>query len=152
MHRLLAKLAIAGAAASLLSASPTVAQILPPSGKAQHVEMVKGPELEFAREDLAVIRRTSTNPGGDDEHLAVIHYGTNPKDLDQTAKSPLRLDRGHAETIFRVRVDGVRPQTTYYYWVTSMGADGVSDGVQSPVSQFTTPAPGERIVADPQAK
>ena len=150
MHRLLAKLAIAGAAASLLSASPTVAQILPPSGKAQHVEMVKGPELEFAREDLAVIRRTSTNPGGDDEHLAVIHYGTNPKDLDQTAKSPLRLDRGHAETIFRVRVDGVRPQTTYYYWVTSMGADGVSDGVQSPVSQFTTPAPGEQIVAHPQ--
>jgi Purple acid Phosphatase, N-terminal domain len=99
---------------------------------------------------LAVIRRTSTNPGGDDEHLAVIHYGTNPKDLDQTAKSPLRLDRGHAETIFRVRVDGVRPQTTYYYWVTSMGADGASDGVQSPVSQFTTPAPGEQIVAHPQ--
>jgi hypothetical protein len=60
---------------------------------------------------LAIIRWTSTNPGGDDEHLAVIHYGTDPKDLGQTAKSPIRLNRGHAETIFRVRVDGVTPQT-----------------------------------------
>ncbi len=90
MHRLLVKLAIAGAAASLPSASPTVAQILPPSSKAEHVEIIKGPEFEFAREDLAIVGWTSTNPGGDDEHLAVIHYGTDPKDLDQTAKSPLR--------------------------------------------------------------
>ncbi len=152
MYRVLAKLAIAGAAGSLLSASPTVAQVLPPISKAERVEIIKGPELEFGREDLAIIRWTSTNPGGDDQHFAVIHYGTDPKDLNQTAKSPMRLNRGHPETIFRVRVDDVRPQTTYYYWVTSMGADGVSDGVQSPVSQFTTPAPGERIVADPQAK
>jgi chitodextrinase len=52
--------------------------------------------------------------------------------------------------MFRVRVDGLTPQTTYYYTVTSTGADGVSDGVQSPVSQFTIPAAGEQIVADPQ--
>jgi len=152
MYRLLAKLAIAGAAGSLLSASPTIAQLLPPSSKAKRVEIIKGPELEFAREDLAIIRWTSTNPGGDDEHFAVIHYGTGPKDLDQTAKSHIRLNRGHAETIFRVRVDGVAPQTTYYYWVTSMGADGVSDGVQSPLGQFTTPAPAEQIVTYPQPK
>jgi len=152
MYRVLAKLAIAGAAGSLLSPSPTVAQVLPPISKAGHVEFIKGPELEFAREDLAIIRWTSTNPGGDDQHFAVIHYGTDPKDLNQTAKSPMRLNRGHPETIFRVRVDGMRPQTTYYYWVTSMGADGVSDGVQSAVSQFTTPAPGEQIVAYPQAE
>jgi len=150
MHRLLVKLAIAGAVGSLLSASPTAAQILPPTGKAERVEIIKGPELEFAREDLAIIRWTSTNPGGDDDHFAVIHYGTDPKDLDQTAKSHIRLNRGHAETIFRVRVDGVTPHTTYYYWVTSVGADGVSDGVQSSVSRFTTPAPGEQIVAYPQ--
>ena len=150
MYRLLVKLAIVGAAGSLLSASPTAAQILPPTGKAERVEIIKGPELEFAREDLAIIRWTSTNPGGDDEHFAVIHYGTDSKDLDQTAQSPIRINRGHAETIFRVRVDGVAPQTTYYYWVTSMGADGVSDGVQSPVSQFTTPASGQQTTAYPQ--
>jgi hypothetical protein len=152
MNRLLAKLAIAGAAGSLLSTSPTVGQILPPASKAEHVEIIKGPELEFAREDLAIVRWTSTNPGGQDEHLAVIHYGTDPKDLSQTAESHIRLNRGHAETMFRVRVDDLTPQTTYYYWVTSMGADGESDGVESPINQFTTPAPGERIVAYPQPK
>jgi phosphodiesterase/alkaline phosphatase D-like protein len=152
MNRLLAKLAIAGAASSLLSASSTVAQILPPASKAAHVEIIKGPEVESTREDLAIIRWTSTNPGGDDEHFAVINYGTDPRDLNQTAKSHIRLNRTHAETMFRVRVDGLTPQTTYYYWVTSMGADGVSDPVQSPVSQFTTPAPGEQIVLYPQPK
>jgi hypothetical protein len=143
MNRLLAKLAIAGTAGSLLSVGPTAAQILPPASKAEHVEIIKGPELEFAREDLAIVRWISTNPGGDDEHFAVIHYGTDPKDLSQTAKSHIRLNRGHGETMFRVRVDDLSPQTTYYYTVTSMGADGESDGVQSPVRQFTTPAPGE---------
>jgi phosphodiesterase/alkaline phosphatase D-like protein len=152
MNGLLTKLAIAGAASCLLSASPTVAQILPMVSKAEHVEIIKGPELEFAREDLAIIRWTSTNPGGDDEHFAVMHYGTDPKDLSLTAKSHIRLNRTHAETMFRVRVDGLTPQTTYYYMVTSMGADDKSDGVQSPVNQFTTPAPGEQIVAYPQPK
>ena len=152
MKRLLAKLAIASVAGSLLLASPTSAQLLPPANKAARVEIIKGPELEFAREDLAIVRWTSTNPGGDDEHFAVIHFGTDPKDLSQTAKSHIRLNRTHAETIFRVRVDGLTPQTTYYYWVTSEGADGVTDPVQSAVSQFTTPAAGEQIVAFPQPK
>jgi hypothetical protein len=150
MYRVLVILAIIGAAGSLLSSSPTAAQILPPTGKAERGEIIKGPELEFAREDLAIIRWTGINPGGDDEHFAVIHYGTDSKDLDQTAKSPIRLNHAHAETIFRVRVDGLKPQSTYYYWVTSTGADGVSDGVQSPVSQFTTPASGQQTTAYPQ--
>jgi Purple acid Phosphatase, N-terminal domain len=63
--------------------------------------------------------------------------------LSQTAKSPIRLNRTHAETIFRVRIDGLKPQTTYYYKVTSMGSGGQSDGVESSVNQFTTPAPGQ---------
>ncbi len=85
---------------------------------------------------MAIIRWTSTNPGGDDEHFAVMRYGPDPKDLSQTAKSHIRLNRAHAETIFRVLVDGLAAQTTYYDMVTSMGADGESDGVQSPLSQL----------------
>jgi hypothetical protein len=49
-------------------------------------------------------------------------------------------------------MDDLKPQTTYYYKVTSEGADGESDGVESPVAEFTTPAPGERIIAYPQPK
>jgi phosphodiesterase/alkaline phosphatase D-like protein len=45
-----------------------------------------------------------------------------------------------------VRIEGLKPRTTYYYRVTSEESNGRSDGVQSTVKKFTTPAPGERIV------
>jgi hypothetical protein len=44
---------------------------------------------------------------------------------------------------------GLKPQTTYYYKVTSTESNGKSDGVESPVNQFTTAGPGEQIVAYP---
>src|SRR6516165_11953438 len=152
MIRLLGKLAVAAVVGSVLFARPSLAQILPPPNRAEYVAIINGPELEFARDDLAIIRWTTTNPGGDDDHFAVIYFGTDPKNLSRTARSHIRLNRGHAETIFRVRVDGLTPQTTYYYAVTSMGGNGQSDGVQSPVNQFTTAAPGEQIRAYPQPK
>ena len=152
MNRLLVKLAITAAVGSLFSSNPIVAQNPPPAPKAAHVEITKGPELEIARDDLAIIRWTTNNPGGDDDHLAVVHYGTDPKELSQTAKNNIRLNQGHPETIFRARLYPLQPKTTYYYTVTSMGADGKSDGVDSPVNQFTTPAPGEIINNYPQPK
>jgi hypothetical protein len=152
MNRLLGKLAITAAAGGLLFSSPVVAQILPPQKRAEHVEITKAPELESAVSDMAIVRWTTTNPRGDDEHYGVVHYGTDPEDLSETAKGRIRLNRKHPETIFRVRMVDLKPQTTYYYKASSMGADGESDGVESPVSKFTTPATGERIVAYPQPK
>ena len=151
MHRKLLTLAIMATVGSLLSCSPTVpiTQIPPPGKKAERVDIIKGPALEGAREDFAIIRWTTNNPGGTDVHYAVVHYGTDPKDLSQTAKSPIRINRGHAETTFRVRMPGLKPQTTYHYKVTSTESNGKSDGVESPVNQFTTPGPGERIVNYP---
>jgi PhoPQ-activated pathogenicity-related protein len=145
-------LAITAAVGSLFSASPIVAQNPPPAPKAAHVEITKAPELEIALDTLAIIRWTTNNPGGDDDHYAVVHYGTDPKELNQTAKNSIRLNRTHPETIFRARLNHLKPETTYYYTVTSMGADGQSDGVESPVNKFTTPAAGERIVNYPQPK
>jgi len=69
--------------------------------------------------------------------------------LSQTAKNHIRLNQSHPETIFRVRMDGLKPSTTYYYKVTSMGYDGVSDGVESSVNHFTTAAPGQVTSAFP---
>ena len=57
-------------------------------------------------------------------HYGVVHYGTDPGDLSQTAKSPIRLNPGHSVTVFRVRMDGLKPETTYYYTVDSMEACG----------------------------
>jgi len=149
MHRLLLKLAITAVVASLLSSTPTVAQILPPAKKAERVEITQGPALELATDHLTIIRWTTNNPGGSDVHFGVVYYGTDPQDLSQMAKSPISVNRGHPETRFRVRVVGLKPQTTYYYKVTSTESNGKSDGVESPVTQFTTPNPGERIVAYP---
>jgi hypothetical protein len=50
------------------------------------------------------------------------------------------INRNHSYTVFRVRVDGLKPGITYYYTVDSMGGDGTRDGVESTVYQFTTPA------------
>jgi len=152
VNRLLLKLAITAAAGSLLFSNPIIAQILPPQKRAEHVAITKEPELEIAYDDTVIIRWTSTNPRGDDEHYGVVHYGTDPEDLSQTAKGHIRLNRAHPETIFRVRMVDLKPQTTYYYKVSSMGADGESDGVEGPVSKFTTPATGEVINNYPQPK
>ena len=149
MTRHFAKLAIVAVVGGILSSSPAVAPILPPAKQAEHVKIIKGPALEIALDSLAIVRWTSTNPGGDDDHFAIAHFGTDPSDLSQTAKSHIRLNRAHPETIFRVRIPGLKPQTTYYYWVTSMGGDGKSDGVKSAVNRFTTPGAGQRIVANP---
>jgi hypothetical protein len=46
-------------------------------------------------------------------------------------------------------MEGLKPRTTYYYRVSSEESNGKSDGVESTVNQFTTPGPGERIVAFP---
>jgi phosphodiesterase/alkaline phosphatase D-like protein len=83
-------------------------------------------------------------------HYGVVQYGTNAQDLNQTAKSSIRLNQGHPQTIFRVRVEGLKPGTTYYYRVTSEGSDGRSDGVKSTVTQFTTPRQGEWIINQPK--
>jgi hypothetical protein len=150
MSRLFAKLAIVVIVGNVLSSRPTAAQILPPAKPTAHVKIIQGPTLELAHDDLAIVRWTTTNPGGDDEHFAIAHYGTDPSNLNQTAKSHIRLNRAHPETMFRVRISGLKPQTTYYYWVTSMGGNGTNDGVKSAVNKFTTPAPGKRIIAYPQ--
>jgi len=49
------------------------------------------------------------------------------------------LNPDHSSTVFRVRLDNLKPQTTYYYTVDSMRANGKSDGVKSSVNHFTTP-------------
>ena len=146
MSRLRVKLAIAAAAGTLLFSNAITAQVspysakeLPPAATAAHVRITQAPELESAKDNSAIIRWTSNNPGGSDEHFGVVHYGTDPKELSQTAKSPIRLNRNHSYTVFRVRVNGLTPRTTYYYTVDSMQGDGRSDGLKSTVKHFSTP-------------
>jgi phosphodiesterase/alkaline phosphatase D-like protein len=123
---------------SLLSSPLTAAQAPPPAKQAKRVHITKGPALESARDNTAIITWTSNNPGGTDEHFGLVHYGTDPKNLSETAKSHIRLNRAHSYTVFRVRVDGLKSKTTYYYKVDSVYARNASDGVTSPIKTFVT--------------
>jgi hypothetical protein len=147
MNRLHARLA--AAAGSLLFSNLIAAQvgpyapktIPPPAPAATHVRITQGPELEsaYAGDHSAIITWTSNNPGGSDEHFGVVHYGTNPQQLNQTAKSHIRLNQSHSTTVFRVLVPDLQSKSTYYYTVDSMQATGKSDGVKSPVRHFSMP-------------
>jgi phosphodiesterase/alkaline phosphatase D-like protein len=141
MNRVLLTSALMVFSGSLLLSNPTSAQFIPSVKKAAHVRIVQGPELESARENTTIITWTSNNPGGSPEHLAVVHYGTDPKNLAQTAKSHIRLNQDHKYTVFRVRIEDLPSKTTYYYKVDSMDAkaNARSDGVISPIKKFTTP-------------
>ena len=115
-------------AASAIAAAPThnVAQI------------TAGPELESTNESMTIIRWTTKHPGGSDLHYGIVHYGTDAKNLSELAKSPNRRNPSRPDMIFRVRIAGLKPQTTYYYTVESTSATGVNDGVSSPIRTFKT--------------
>jgi phosphodiesterase/alkaline phosphatase D-like protein len=134
-HRRLLLLAVMTTAGVALSQ----AQILAPAKRAARVHITEGPSLESVRDNQAIITWTSNNPGGTDEHFGVVHYGIDPEHLTETAKSHIRLNQNHPDTVFRVRVDGLKPQTTYYYTVDSMQATGQSDGVKSKLAHFANP-------------
>jgi phosphodiesterase/alkaline phosphatase D-like protein len=144
MNRFLGKMGIAAAAVVLYSNLNAVQlgayapKELPPAKRTARVHITRGPELESATSNSVIIRWTSNNPGGADEHFGVVSYGTNPKNLSEMAKSHIRLNRNHSYTVFRVRVDGLKPRTTYYYTVDSIGGDGADDGVKSAINNFTT--------------
>jgi hypothetical protein len=124
--------------------------ILPSAPPAPRIQITDGPAPESIKDNFAIIRWTSNNPGGSDEHFGIVHYGTDAEHLDMTAKSHIRLNQNHPTTVFRVRMDGLRPRTTYYYKVDSMQGNGKSDEVKSPLNHFATLDSGERIESSPE--
>ena len=126
-------------ALSLMAMGGTaLAQESPTTPRADHVQIIQGPEVPLVGGYLTVIRWTVNNPGGVPVHYGIVHYGTNPKDLKQTAKNPIRLNPTHSETVFRVNLYDLPPKTTYYYTVESMDSSGKSDEVRSSIKTFTT--------------
>lgn len=105
------------------------------------------PIVESVTDSAAFIRWTTHNPRGTILHYAIVRYGKDPDHLDLTAKSPTRINPGHSEMVFRVRMDNLKPKTTYYYKVCSRQADGISDPAKSAVNQFTT-RPTNRMSAE----
>jgi len=140
MNTLQFKVAIGITIIGLLSSNPMRAQVSPTTPKAPSGRIIQGPGIETSKPFLTIIRWTTDNPGGSSEHYGVVHYGGDPKNLREIAKSPIRLNPDHASTVFRVRLDNLKPGTTYYYTVGSMEANGADDGTTSAVQKFTTPS------------
>jgi hypothetical protein len=115
-----------------------LAQESPITPRAERVRISDGPEVPLVGGYLTVIRWTVNNPGGLPVHYGVVHYGTDPKNLSQTAKNPIRLNPYHLLTVFRVNLYDLPPKTTFYYTVESIDSSGKSDGVTSPIKTFTT--------------
>ena len=138
MYRQLMILVLIVMLGGLLYSTPVAAQVSPTTKRAANVRITKGPEIERADSYLTIIRWESNNPGGSPEHFGIVRYGTDPKNLSQTAKNPIRLNPHHPTTVFRVRMEGLKPGTTYYYTVDSMEANGKRAGLKSTVKRFTT--------------
>lgn len=135
MRRLILAVALVAAFACLTLLHLPDARVIAAMPVAQ---ITAGPELESSNGSMAIIRWTTTNPEGTDLHYGIVHYGTDATNLSQIAKSPNRRNASNPDMIFRVRIAGLDPQTTYYYTVESVGATGASDGVSSPVRTFKT--------------
>jgi len=118
-----------------------LAQESPITPRAERVQISEGPEVPLEAGYLTVIRWKVNNPGGLPVHYGLVHYGTDPKNLSQTAKNPIRLNPHHSSTVFRVNLYDLPPKTTYYYTVESMDSSGKSDGVTSKIKTFTTKSP-----------
>jgi len=106
--------------------------------KAARMQIIKGPALESATDNSAIIRWT-TNTGSSLIEHSVVHYGTDPKKLNRRAESPNRWNQNLHYMIHRVSVMDLTPRTTYYYTVESVRGDGTPLGGKSnTVNQFTT--------------
>jgi hypothetical protein len=97
-----------------------------------YIKSLKQPVHFYNTRD--VYRNSAVESG---EHFGLVKYGTDPHNLNLTAKGHIRLNQSHPYTVFRVRLEDIEPGTTYYYSVDSMGATGKLDGVKSNVYHFT---------------
>jgi purple acid phosphatase-like protein len=122
----------------IILSSSLLAQESPTTARAERVQISEGPEVPLVGGYLTVIRWTVSNPGGLPVHYGIVHYGTDPRHLSQTAKNPIRLNPYHSSTVFRVNLYDLPPKTTYYYTVESMDSSGKRDGGTGPIKSFTT--------------
>src|SRR5258708_12426887 len=125
MNRVLPILAVLVLSRSLL------AQESPTTPKAGRVNIIQGPRLELAKEHLTIITWTMNNPGGSPVHYGIVHYGTDPNSLSESAKSPIRLNPDHSSLVFRVRLVHLKPRTTYYYMFDSIDPHRPSASIPS---------------------
>ncbi len=103
------------------------------ANRPQAEKITNGPVVEGTGTSYAEVAWT-TNEGGS----TVVHYGTNPSQLTQTAQAPYADNEKTQSQNHRVRIGNLQPGTTYYFRVDSGQGEGTGSDAMSPVGQFTT--------------
>jgi hypothetical protein len=125
LFRLLIMMAILFTAA----ASQTPSAPVEPATPALAVEIVAGPVVENVTATTAVIAwSTNVNAG------TVLHYGTDPQHLNQTASMPW------GGLTHRVDLKDLNPDTRYYFQAESPKGQGTGTSAASPPASFRTKA------------
>lgn len=91
----------------------------------QDVRIIGEPRVRFNGNGSAVVTWTTNVPAS-----AVVHYGTDPNNLTQTAEAPW------GGTTHSVTVNNLSPGTDYFFQVQSGQAQGTGSGITSPVVRF----------------
>ena len=105
---------------------------------ASSAQIIEDPTLEMSSDTSAIVRWTTSNVEGTTVRYGVVHFGVDPRDLKQLAKSQNRWNRGLSSMTYRVWIDNLEPGLTYYYRVEFTDANGTTEGADSAVHQFTT--------------
>ena len=111
--------------------------------QATSVRITNGPVIEHVDQSSAIVA-WSTNG----KSSSVVHYGTDPNSLNQTAEAP--WGEGGVNSAHRVHLNNLQPNTTYYFEVESTQAQGTGTQTRADVGQFITPAPGQAAFNNPQ--
>jgi hypothetical protein len=101
----------------------------------QAIQITDGPRVEGVGDSWAHVAWT-TNWGGS----SIIHYGTSPNALSQTAEAPYANDPNREHSVHRVSIKNLQPNTTYYFIVDSGQGEGSGTEAKSQVATFTTKA------------
>lgn len=104
-----------------------------PTEKAMKLKIIDGPRVEGVGADWAVIAWT-TNTGGS----SVVHYGADPRRLNETAESPYADNEKSSSQTHRVHLKNLKPGTTYYFVADSGQGEGTGTESKSSQGQFTT--------------
>jgi phosphodiesterase/alkaline phosphatase D-like protein len=127
--RLLAIVTLAAALAASATAAPKQ------GNRAHAVKITDGPRVEGVGNNWAIVAWT-TNTGGS----TVVRYGTDPRNLGQTAEAPYAdNDKTRAQN-HRVHLKNLRPSTKYFFLVDSGQGEGTGTEARSGVAEFTTKA------------
>src|SRR6266481_9989148 len=134
--KLFKNIAVAGLAATLgpwAIAQATPSSSAPTASQSQAVQLVGTPKVEHVDDNSAQVA-WSTNA----KSSSTVHYGTSASSLTQTAQAAWGGDTNKWSTVHRVKIQGLQPNTTYYYQVDSGQAQGTGTEAKGSVMSFQT--------------